>query len=95
MLIEEVYVCGVYFDVFVDSYSPGTSNYYNGEDGLQKGDDPEFTFTVDSAYIRDYNGKFVEIPDELYEYLINDTYIYNKLDELSYNKFLNYLDEGL
>ena len=95
MLVEEIYVHGVYYDVFVTDYKPGTSNYYSGVDGLQKGDDPEFSFCVDSAYIRDYNGKFVEIPDELYEYLINDSYIYNKLDELAYEKFLNYIDEGL
>lgn len=95
MLIEEVCVCGVYFDVFVESYSPGTPDYYDGVDGLQKGDDPEFTFSIDTAYISDYNGKFVEIPDDLYEFLINDSYIYNKLDELAYEKFLNYIDEGL
>lgn len=87
MYLEELYVCGVYFDVFVNEYSSGTPNYYT-EDGLQKGNDPEFYFSVSVAYIKDKNGVLVEIPDELYEYLINDSYVYNKLDEVAYNNFL-------
>ena len=95
MFIEELYVCGVYFDIFVEEYTAGTPDIYNpNTQQWDVGDSPEFSWSVDTAYIRDKDGKFMEIPDDLYVYLIEDSYIYNLIDEEAFSKFQDNLNRG-